>query len=242
MRLKIFGRIIYVPSWVKFVLILIAFIILAIIGYNIRSGKDITRENPNLALLTSKAPETTDKIGTTSTPITTHRNTPSPTEKQTITVYIVGCVKTPSVVKVPYGSIIQDAVNAAGGLTKDADPSRINMAYSLSDNMMIKIPSLSDKDENMGSAGEEWIITSVPKNTPTVSQGDDIQSTDKKTNINTADIKELCLLPGIGESTAQKIINYRKEHGSFEYIEDIMKVPGIKQSRFYDIKDMITVG
>jgi competence protein ComEA len=61
-------------------------------------------------------------------------------------------------------------------------------------------------------------------------------------NINTADIKMLCSIPGIGENTAQKIIDYREQNGLFEHVEDIMKISGIKQNRFNDIKDMITVG
>lgn len=59
-------------------------------------------------------------------------------------------------------------------------------------------------------------------------------------NINTADIKELDGLPGIGKSTAQKIIDYRSEHGSFGSIEELMEVPGIKQGTFDKIKDLVT--
>ena len=115
------------------------------------------------------------------------------------------------------------------------------MAYPLSDNMMIKVPSKSDTDDNSPYINENWLITSPPKNTATATENSSEENPASKININTADIKMLCNLPGIGESTAQKIIDFRKQNGPFEYIEDIMKIPGIKQSRFDTIKDMITV-
>lgn len=243
MRIKIFGRIIYVPSWIKFIFILILFIILIIIGYKISSEKDIVGENPDLSLLASHTPNITYKSETPPVPTVNYHTSPSPTTNKTITVYIVGCVANPSVVEIPVGSIVKDAVDAAGGLTADADPMKINMAYPLSDNMMIKIPSVTEKNNGISSENDNWIVTAVPVNTPSASSpATEGSNTETIININTADIKELCLLPGIGESTAQKIVNYRNEHGSFEYIEDIMKIPGIKQSRFDEIKDLITVG
>ena len=64
----------------------------------------------------------------------------------------------------------------------------------------------------------------------------------KKVNINTASLSELQTLPRIGPKVAQRIINYRKEHGPFKRIEDIMKVRGIGERTFLRIKDLITVG
>lgn len=60
-------------------------------------------------------------------------------------------------------------------------------------------------------------------------------------NINTAGISELSTLRGIGEKTAQKIIDYRETHGAFEVIEDIMKIPGVGNGKFDEIKENIRV-
>lgn len=235
MRIKIFDRIFYIPKWTKFAVIALFFIIAAFVGYFIQKDNNILAENPNFSPLADiDTIITTDSDTTTPTPEITP---PSSVITKELTVYIVGCVRNPSVVKVPYGSIIQDAVDAAGGLTDDADPTKINMAYPLSENMMIRIPSVKDTGDT-STEDDDWIISVPPKDT---SSPDSAQDGDK-VNINTADIKKLCSLPGIGENTAQKIIDYRKQNGPFEHIEDIMNIPGIKQSRFDSIKDMITVG
>lgn len=236
MRIKIFGRIIYIPHWAKFAIIALVLIIATVIGYFMRKDRSILTENPNIPVGTNS-----DTIITTpdviKTPMT--MSTPSPSITKEITVYIVGCVRNPSVVTVPFGSIIQDAVEAAGGLTDDADPTKINMAYPLAENMMIRIPSVNDTFDS-SSENYDWIITVPPKNT-SVPELEKINN-NIKININTADIKMLCSIPGIGENTAQKIIDYREQNGLFEHVEDIMKISGIKQNRFNDIKDMITVG
>lgn len=64
----------------------------------------------------------------------------------------------------------------------------------------------------------------------------------KKININTASLAELQKLPRIGEKVAQRIIEYRKEHGKFKKIEELMKIPGIGEKVFNNLKDLITVG
>ena len=67
------------------------------------------------------------------------------------------------------------------------------------------------------------------------------ENNNKKININTATKEELDTLPGIGESTAQKIINYRKENGKFSNIEELKEVSGIGDSKFENIKDLICI-
>ncbi|HOQ06256.1 MAG TPA: helix-hairpin-helix domain-containing protein [Clostridiales bacterium] len=161
--------------------------------------------------------------------------------KDEIKVYVVGCVKNPGIVTLTKGQMICDAVREAGGLTEDADADNINMVYSLNENVMLVIKS---KNEN-NAAGEGALVRSDSgPGAEVIGSGDDTpagRNGIKPVNINTAGIDELDTLPGIGEAKARDIIAYREKHGRFNRIEDIMKVPGIKQNRFESIKDYITV-
>ena len=257
MRIKLFGRIIYIPVWTKYIGIASVFILLATVGYLLKNkpALEISTESDALSLSTSSNTPDTDLADTalpldTASPIYSD-TIPSENTLQTnpestqylLSVYVVGCVSNPSVVKIPDGSIVADAVEAAGGITDDADIESINMAYPVSDNMMITVPSKNAVPN--AAPQDEYIITLPPKAASGVAENSDteestIESTNVLVNINTADISDLCTLPGIGESTAKKIIAYREEHGLFEHIEDIMNISGIKESRFNSIKDMIT--
>ena len=116
-------------------------------------------------------------------------------------------------------SRISDAIEKSGGLTEEADISKINLAYLLEDGMKIYIPSHND------NKGEMKMET----------------DTKSKININSANQTELEKLPGIGSSTALKIINYRKENGKFNTIEDLKNIKGIGDSKFQKIKELIYV-
>lgn len=145
---------------------------------------------------------------------------------ENIVVHIDGAIAKPGIVKIAEGSRIIDVIDAAGGLTELADISKINLAYIVSDAQKIYIPTADDL------SNESYISNSAGVNV--------LESNSFKTNINTASQTELESLPGIGASTAQKIINYRNEHGKFQKAEDIMNVSGIGESKYSNIKDYIT--
>lgn len=145
-------------------------------------------------------------------------------EKEKIKVYITGEVKNPGVIELDEGSRIDDAINMAGGLTQDADLSNINLAYEIDDGEKICIPNINeenDSEETQNKANES--------------------SSNKKVNINKAGISELTQIPGIGASTAEKIVSYREENGKFSTIEDIKNVTGIGNSKYNSIKEYISV-
>ena len=167
-------------------------------------------------------------------------------EKEKIIIYVAGAVKNEGTYELDENSRIADCIEKAGGLTEDANIKDINLAYVLEDGMKVYIPKNSDKNEikddtstyvSKGNANVD-INTSTSKNTG-VSKNTNTQS--NKININTANQTELETLPGIGPSTAIKIINYRKENGKFANIEDIKKVSGIGDSKYAQIKDLIKI-
>lgn len=150
-------------------------------------------------------------------------------EETTIVVHVDGAVAVPGVYELPAGSRANDAVIAAGGLLDYADTSSINLAATLSDGEKLYIPA----------EGEEVTVSTTSTST-TISTSDDSDETEL-ININTATAEELDELPGIGEATAAAIIEDRETNGEFTSIEDIMRVSGIGEAKFANIKDLICV-
>lgn len=165
-------------------------------------------------------------------------------ETTKIVIHVTGAVKNEGIVQIEEGGRIADAVDAANGFSEDADISQINLAYQLEDGQKIYIPSINDE-----KIGEEEKV--LQKEYVTDEAGDDIiledeisnvkSKKDEKININTADQIELEEIPGVGESTAQKIIEYRETNGKFKTIEDIKNVNGIGESKFENMKEKICV-
>src|SRR5215207_3667300 len=149
---------------------------------------------------------------------------PVPTEKAVI-VHITGAVPRPGVYALPQGARIQDAISAAGGFRAEAEKSQINLAALLEDGEKLDIPFIEGASPILATPG------------PTV-----VAVTTELININTASTEELDTLPGIGSTTAQKIIDYREQNGPFISTEDIINVSGIGSVSYERFKDLITVG
>lgn len=159
-------------------------------------------------------------------------------EEKPILVHVSGQVKNNTVVELPAESRIKDAIEAAGGLTKEADLTNINLAYILEDGEKIYIPKKGEKidEEDVGVAnvGQKEASTSTVRPSSSSKKSSRI-------NINKATQTELESLPGIGPSTAQKIIAYREESGKFTSVEDIKNVSGIGSAKYEKMKEFISV-
>ena len=145
-----------------------------------------------------------------------------------IKVYITGEVKNQGVIELEEGARIADAIEKAGGKTEHANLKNVNLAYQLEDGQKIYIPNINDIETEVIDDGASGIVGDT-----TAAQG--------IININKADENELQSLNGIGESLASSIVEYRKENGKFETIEDLKNVPGIGESKFENIKEYIKV-
>lgn len=150
-----------------------------------------------------------------------------------IVIYICGAVKENKVITLKENSRICDAIDAAGGLTDGADLTNINLASILEDGEKIYIPKKGEisQTESISSHSQ---TSSYPNNSSS-----DLKNT--KININKATQTELETIPGVGPSTALKIINYREENGKFKNIEDIKNVSGIGDSKYEKIKNYISI-
>ncbi len=154
---------------------------------------------------------------------------PAPT---TLYIYVCGAVVTPGVYELPPGSRICDALESAGGFTERADINRINLAGTLTDGMMIFFPEVGEEMPE----GYEIAAGTATGQTPVGEKTDS-----GLVNINTAGVEDLCTLPGIGESKAKAVVEYREEHGPFAAKEEIMNVSGIGTGLYKKIEDLICV-
>lgn len=160
----------------------------------------------------------------------TNAETSSVLDEQ-IVIHIAGQVVNPGIVKLKDGARIVEAIEAAGGITADANLEKINLAYILEDGMKVYIPSINDEEEN------NYVTTSSNG----ISSNSSSSKQNLKININTASVEDFEQIPGIGSSIASRIVEYRKENGKFATIEDIKNVSGIGDSKFNNIKNYIYV-
>lgn len=144
-----------------------------------------------------------------------------PLDKKSLYVHVGGAVIKPGVYQLAEGSRVFDAVEAAGGFSEQADTDMSNLARIIKDGEQILIPT----KHLVPTLGENVSTPPMPS----------------KINLNTATSSELETLPGIGEATAQKIILYREQNGSFQSAEDIKKVAGIGDKKYAEIADKICV-
>ena len=152
-------------------------------------------------------------------------------EVEEIIVHITGEVNKPGIVILNKNSRIADAINKAGGATKEADLNQINLAYILEDGQKIYIPNKNEKIDE-----DEYITEGNGNNI-----GNNNSKEGEKVNINEAMQTELEELPGIGPSLASRIIEYREQNGDFKKIEELQNVKGIGDAKYNDIKDKVTV-
>ena len=155
----------------------------------------------------------------------TPRSTDTPSGSSTVIVYISGAVGAPDVYELPLDARIKDLVLAAGGLTADADPEQINLAERLKDSTHIHVPR----------RGEAPAADAVVADTANAAQSGPL-------DINTASASDLDGLPGIGQSFADRIIEYRTTNGPFASVEDLQKVKGIGAALFAKIAPLVSVG
>lgn len=152
--------------------------------------------------------------------------TPAP-----LLVHVTGAVARPSVVSLPPGSRVQDAIQAAGGLAGDAEANALNLSGKVKDGERLHVPAVGEVAA--APAVEPVSGDRQPANLALDQEG--------PVNLNTASAEQLMMLPGIGEVKAAAIIAYREAHDGFKTIEEIMEVSGFGEATFERLKDSITV-
>jgi competence protein ComEA len=156
----------------------------------------------------------------TAPPIPTATAPTSRRESPRLFVDVVGAVRRPGLYRLRSGSRVADAVTRAGGVTRKARLSLVNLAAPLAD-------------------GEQVVVPSRGAATSGVDAPSDGADAAAPVQLSTATAEQLDALPGIGPVTAQKILEYRQQHGAFSSVDELDAIPGIGPKRLDQLRDLV---
>lgn len=154
----------------------------------------------------------------------------APASPQRLVVHVVGAVRRPGLYRLRDGARVADAVARAGGATGQANLGGLNLAAPLVDGTQVLVPA------RVPLASEDTPATPATEATATGAAGGTLQ----KLSLATATAEQLDELPGVGPVTAQKILDYRAEHGFIRSVDDLDAVPGIGPARIEQLRDLVT--
>ncbi len=144
-----------------------------------------------------------------------------------VVVHVVGAVRRPGLYDLAQGSRVDDAIRSAGGAKPAADLALVNLAAPIADGQQIVVPA-----RGAPAAGERG--ASVPGAAAVAAQAGPV-------HLNTATLEQLDALPGIGPVTAQRILDYRDQHGGFRSVDELDAVPGIGPARLDQLRELVAV-
>ena len=140
-----------------------------------------------------------------------------------LVVHVVGAVRQPGLYRLARGKRVADAVSSAGGATAGADLALLNLAAPLADGQQIVVPARARPAAggSSGSGGEGAAAPAGP------------------VSLSAATLEQLDALPGVGPVTAQKILDYRAQHGAFSSVRELDAIPGIGPARLEQLKGLV---
>ena len=215
------------------ILIILVIVLIASGILYLKSGFKELKKNDRESIFVEDKENTNTATGTSSNNIkdnnvsTNSKEVTIPIKDKTIVVEIKGEVKKPDVYTLNENAIIKELIEAAGGLTENADLSNINRAKKLQNHDLVYIANKNDITKDAQNTNSESNTSNNKEISNTI------------VNINTATIEQLKTLNGIGDSKAKSIIEYREQSGGFKSKEDIKNVTGIGEKMFERIKDQI---
>jgi len=186
---------------------------------------------PTAAVVTEAAGS---PVATTSPPVGPATAAPSPGPSAGLVVHVLGAVRRPGLVQLPSPARVQDAVDAAGGFTRAADPGELNLAQLLTDGQQVVIGTEDEPDGEVRGSGSGGSGSGQSASGGSGSGGTVL-------DLNSADPAQLEELPGVGPVTAAKIVAWRDEHGRFSRVEELQEVDGIGPKTYAEIAPHVRV-
>ncbi|HWH94595.1 MAG TPA: ComEA family DNA-binding protein [Baekduia sp.] len=164
----------------------------------------------------------------------------APARDTSALVHVVGAVRHAGVYRLRVGQRVKDAVRRAGGATARADLQAINLAAKVADGQQVVVPRKGPAAVAPGAASGATggAAASAAADGAAASAGGGVAV---PVNLNSATAEQLDTLDGVGPATAQKILEYRTQHGGFSSIEDLAQIPGIGPKRLESLRAQVTV-
>jgi competence protein ComEA len=147
-------------------------------------------------------------------------------------VHVAGAVRKPGVYRLAEGARVQDAVRRAGGAARGADLGAVNLAARVADGQQVVVPKRAPAASAAAAAGEVSAGTGGGGTAGAIAQGPPI-------SLSSATLEQLDTLDGVGPATAQKILDWRREHGGFRSVDDLGQVPGIGPKRLAALRERV---
>jgi competence protein ComEA len=220
-------------------LVLLAIAGIAAIGLSVSHIRNAVRHSGDVVIAEPDQTGTAKVIAGDSDPTNTASNA-----NRKVVFQVAGCVKAPGVYSLPYGSRVYEAINAAGGAKDNADTQSLNLAARIEDASKILVPAAGQNSASaMGMTSSVGVAGAAStKSSGSKSGGGKLsQPGEGVVHINSAGAEELQRLPGVGPSTAQKIIDFRNQSGGFRSTEQILDVKGIGPKKWEKMRPFVAL-
>ena len=161
----------------------------------------------------------------------------APARDGSATVHVVGAVRRPGVYRLRLGQRVEDAIRRAGGANGATDLQAINLAAKIADGQQIVVPRRAATTGGSAAAASGGASVGAAVGTGGAAGA----APSGPINLNSATAEQLDTLDGVGPATAQKILEYRTQHGGFSSVDDLAQIPGIGPKKLEALKTQVTV-
>ncbi|AYM03030.1 ComEA family DNA-binding protein [Levilactobacillus brevis] len=191
---------------------------------------------PASAALPAAIPPATTSSGRVQSTTSGHPQAASQASSHDTRVFVdvQGAVNHPGLYQFSPEMRVADAIKAAGGLVARADRQQINLATRLTDQQQLYLPLKGEKRPATATS------SSTPASSGSGTSANSSSGSATVVNLNTATVTDLQQLTGVGAKKAQKIVDYRTEHGSFQSVADLAQVPGFGEKTVANLQDQLT--